>query len=335
MIVLATTAVLAVTTSPQAPLQAQWFGPCCQMAPVCPSPPVECTVWVPKVVTERCLQTVTRYRRENRERTVVTYRDVPFTKTVEEPYTVMIPQTRTRTVSEIVNHPVYRDIELRKTAMTPRIETRQATRPVCRVVPVQEERTVCEVPDPCASQAPAVLGTVTQTGAIPVRNAALVRTVAERPAVERADPNAPPPPVPEAPPVSPPKSGPANTLPPPGCASPCVTCAPVIQRKVKVTCWKPVYEQETIQYPVTHLQPNARLETVSFYEFRPETVTRQEHYVVQVPEARVRTREVTATRTVPEERREPYSVLVPYHEKVWVSVPRVEYVPETVVAPAF
>ena len=78
---------------------------------------------------------------------ITVYRDVPTTKTVEEEYTVMVPEVRRRTVEDTINRPVYRDIELRVTAMAPQIETRQATRTVCRMVPVQKERTVSETAD--------------------------------------------------------------------------------------------------------------------------------------------------------------------------------------------
>ena len=79
-------------------------------------------------------------------------------------------------------------------------------------------------------------------------------------------------------------------------------CAPaVIQRKVCVTCMKPVVQQETIEYPVTHFQPKPRSETVSFYEYQTEKVAREEEYTVEVPQQRVRTREVTVMQTVAEQ----------------------------------
>ena len=53
---------------------------------------------------------------------VLVNRDVPVIKNTEEEYTVMVPQTRTRTIEETINHPVFRDISLRKTDMAPQIE---------------------------------------------------------------------------------------------------------------------------------------------------------------------------------------------------------------------
>ena len=82
----------------------------------------------------------TRYRSEVRQRMVTVYRDVPTTRTVQEEYTVMVPQTRTRTVAETINHPVYGDIQLRTTAMTPEVDVRQTTQTVTQMVAFQEAR---------------------------------------------------------------------------------------------------------------------------------------------------------------------------------------------------
>lgn len=111
------------------PLRAQTCDTCAQpAAESCQAPPKECTVWVPQIVFENRTILVARYRHEIRERTALVNRDVPVIKNIEEQYTVMVPQTRTRTVEDTINHPIYRDISLRKTDMTPQIETRQATR---------------------------------------------------------------------------------------------------------------------------------------------------------------------------------------------------------------
>ena len=97
---------------------------------------------------------------------------------------------------------------------------------------------------------------------------------------------------------------------------------------------KPVNEQETVQYPVTRFQPNAQLQNVSYYEYQPETLTHEKQYTVQVPEKRVRTRQVTEMRTVTEEKPKKYTVLVPYHEKVQVPCPIFRCVPKRVALPA-
>ena len=144
--------VLAVSIGPHSPLQGQSCSTCGQScesaaASACPSHCDDCTVLVPQTVIEYCPKTVTRYRQETRQRMITVYRDVPTTKTVEEEYTVMVPEVRRRTVEDTINRPVYRDVELRITDMAPQIEARQATRTVCRLVPVQEERTVYETAD--------------------------------------------------------------------------------------------------------------------------------------------------------------------------------------------
>ena len=189
---------------------------------------------------------------------VAVYRDVPATKTVEEEYTVMVPQTRVRTVADTINHPVYGSIELRTTTMTPRVESRRATYTVGRLVPVQEDRCESACCSTCSASLPPAL-----PPALPP----------PLPATGGPDPNAPPPPPTGTPAGSSVAGG--------GCDPCCNACAP---RKVCVTCWKPVSQQVTVQYPVTHLDPSSRFNTVPFYEYRKETKLRKESYVVEVPE---------------------------------------------------
>ena len=212
--------LLALTTAPQSRLDGQCCYPCSDpclpmAAPVCASPVVQCTVLVPQWVIENRPQTVTRYRRETRERTIVVYRDVPFTKTIEEAYTVMVQQPRTRTVEETINHPVYRDIELRKTTMVPQIEAREASHTVCRMVPVQEERTVCEVVDRVATAGPAVIRMAGYQRESPAAVAV------PPPPTAASDRNAPPPP-----PTTPPPAAPAVAAAGNACCQPaCDVCA--------------------------------------------------------------------------------------------------------------
>ena len=71
---------------------------------------------------------------------------------------------------------------------------------------------------------------------------------------------------------------------------------------------------------MTRFKPSSRLDTVSFYEYQPETKLRQESYVVQVPEERIRTRHVTLMRSVAEQQPERYTVTVPYQERIQVPV---------------
>ena len=252
---------------------------------------------------------------------ITVYRDVPTTKTVEEEYTVMVPEVRRRTVEDTINRPVYRDVELRITAMAPQIEARRATRTVCRIVPVHEERTVCETVDRSAasSASPAVIHTVSYQRETAVDDAGLPppTTLQDVPPGVEVELAGPPPPTPPSP------AGPAGAAACSSCGQPaCNTCPPaVVQRKVCVTCMKPVSEQETIEYPLTHFQPKARSETVSYYEYQTEKVARDEEYTVEVPQKKVRTREVTVMRTVAQQQPQEYTVSVSYEVQVQVPVP--------------
>ena len=129
IITLTSLGLVVAVVWPRATLQAQDGDSCARpAAPACQSPPAQCTVWVPQIVFENRTILVARYRHETHERMVLVDRDVPVIKNIEEEYTVMALQTRTRTVEDTINHPVYRDISLRKTDMTPEVEARQATR---------------------------------------------------------------------------------------------------------------------------------------------------------------------------------------------------------------
>ena len=198
-------------------------------------------------------------------------------------------------MEDTINHPVFRDISLRKTDMTPQLEARQATRTVCRLVSFQEERTVYDTVNQCDSNAPP-----------PTAQAA-------------------------APPGDRPVAGACPTCPQPACN----VCTQVtVPKKITTTCMKPVSEEETVEYPVISLQPSAQLQNVSYYEFQPEIKTHEEQYTVEVPEKRVRTRQVIEMRTVVNETPEKYTVLVPYHEKVQVPCPVLRCVPVQISLPA-
>ena len=263
-----------------------------------PCPPATCTVVVPKMVTEYQARYVTRYRPETRERMVTVYRDVPSTENVPEYYTVLVPQKRTRTVVDTINHPVYGDIELRTTSMTSAVDVRQAVQTVTRLVPVQEQRVA-----PC--------------GCSPTPT----------PSVAPVAPSPVPPPPPTAAQVPPAGDPPAVAAPCNTCGNPCATCSTC------VTCWKPVSEQVKVQYPVTQFKPESRVDTVSFYEFQPEKKFRQESYVVEVPEERTRTRQITVMRPVTEQQPERYTVMVPYQERILVPVTTCRCVEQPVIGP--
>lgn len=270
---------------------------CCVVYDPClppPCAPLVCTVLVPQTVTEYRTQTVTRYRPEVRERMVTVYRQVPATETIEEEFVVMVPETRTRTVTDTINTPVYGDIQLRVTKMASQVEPRQRTQTVTRMISVHEMRCEPGCPQPAAPGWP---------------------TIAPN---EQAIDAPPPPPSPDAaPPQTTYVSGGA-----------CGGCAP---RTVCITTWKPVSQDVTVQYAVTHLEPSSRLRPVSFYEYKTETQDREEQYVVDVPQIRTRTREIAVTRTIADQQPERYTEMVPYQEKIQVPIVTRRYVEQPVI----
>jgi hypothetical protein len=271
--------------------------PCVPCDPCQPScAPATCSVLVPQLVTEYQPRWITCYRPETRERMVTVYRDVPTSKTIQEKYTVMVPETRTRIVTDTINHPVDGDIQLRTTTMTPEVDVRQGSQTVTRLVAVQEERVArancCPSPAPPAESASPAPPATPDSEAPPSTSDATSTSDAAS--------------APEAP-VS--VGAACNT-----CYDPCPPC------RVCSTYWKPVSQQVRVQYPVTRFKPSSRLDTISFVEFQPETKQRQESHVVQVPEERIRTRQITVMRTVAEQRPEQYTVMVPYEKRIQVPV---------------
>jgi hypothetical protein len=105
---------------------------------------VERTVMVPQMFTENRTINVVQCRTEERERQYTVMRPVNETRTVEYQYTVNKFETRTRDINYTVRKPVMSTEQRQYTVMVPEQQTREATRRVCRMVPVQQTRTVCE-----------------------------------------------------------------------------------------------------------------------------------------------------------------------------------------------
>ncbi len=129
------------------------------------------TVLVPQWITECKKIPTTEIRREERDREVITYKDVPEivqrtrtitvmerqvrsheeTYTVEKPlkekvvqtYTVCVPYSETRTDTRTVLKPVYKEIERKYTVNVPVCEKRTGTRCASRCVPVVHTRDIC------------------------------------------------------------------------------------------------------------------------------------------------------------------------------------------------
>ena len=54
-------------------------------------------------------------------------------------------------------------------------------------------------------------------------------------------------------------------------------CRPeVVRRNVRVTCLRPVSQQETVEYPVTRFEPNVQSREISYNVLEPRKETREE-----------------------------------------------------------
>lgn len=126
---------------------------------------------VPQWVTECRKIPTTEIRREEREREVIVYKEVPeavqrtrtitvlerqvrshqetytvrkpVVKNVEQSYTVCVPYTETRTGTRTVSKPVWKEVEHKYTVSVPYSQKRTGMRTVSRCVPVTRARTVC------------------------------------------------------------------------------------------------------------------------------------------------------------------------------------------------
>lgn len=128
-------------------------APCAPAGPACAPPAPACVpavqyvqkvVMCPTYVTENRVVTCVERRPEIRTYTCTVNRIVRDVTPVQRQCTVMVPQVQRKTVTCMVSKPVWTDQVRTYTVMVPQCETRQGTRTVCRMVPVQETRTVCE-----------------------------------------------------------------------------------------------------------------------------------------------------------------------------------------------
>jgi hypothetical protein len=99
---------------------------------------------------------------------------------------------------------------------------------------------------------------------------------------------------------------------------------------VTVTCMKPVTEQQPYDYTVTTDRPEPRTRTIPVHERVPQRVSRQETYTVEVPEKRVRMKEVTEYHSVAEQQPRQYTLMVPYETTEHVQVPVCRMIERTV-----
>ncbi len=270
---------------------------------------VEKIVCVPEWVTEMRKVCVTQYRQEQRTVTNTVYRCVPEQHQVQRSCTIMVPETRTKTIqvavckpviSQVTQEytvpvPVYRNVERTYTAMVPTIETRQSVRRVCKMVPEQVTYTVCvdrgswttqTIEVPCAPRR-----CRTRCGSCTVC-CATTRVVCRR-----------------------------------------VWCPNIVQEQCVRTVCRPQWSEVPCQYNVTVCKPVTRTCTVRVCEmsyekrtctrnvctYETSTVDRQVCYTVCVPQKREWTETVTTYKQVPEEVTNTYTVCVP--EQVEKEVP--------------
>ena len=128
------TAAIACDTPPSPPP-----APACHPAPSL----VEKTIFVPTFVTENHTIRVQELRPESREETYTTFEEVRETRPVERQVTVTVPETHTRLETYVVEEPIWKTVNLPYTVMVPYTELRTGTRKVARFVPVPETHDVC------------------------------------------------------------------------------------------------------------------------------------------------------------------------------------------------
>ena len=270
---------------------------------------VQKTVMVPAMFTESRTINVTRCRVEQRPYSYTVMRREAQTRDVQCQVVVPRWEERTRTVNYTVCKPVYETRAVRYTVMVPYTERRQATRSVCRMVPVQMTRTVCEdrghwEERPCETRCNDCCA-VDECGGYQRRGR--IQQVAYR------------------------RGGSGCG----GCAAPCqatrrVWVPNIVERQVAYTCMRPRVEQVPYEYTVNRCRPEERTRNVQVCRMVSEPRSREVHYRVCVPERRTVTRQVTTYRCVPERRTATCSVRVPYTEQKEIPVRVCRMVPKTI-----
>jgi hypothetical protein len=308
----------------------------------------EYTVAVPETRTRTVEYNVCRtvWREEQREYTV----QVPYEEEVEaqrmecrlvptpQTITVMVPETRTRTVNYTVCRPTWREEEVEYTVQVPHREVREGVRQECRLVPVTVQRTVCR--DQGSWQQ--VICDVPSCGH-PGCNACCHRQFCRNVWV----PNI----VEEQVPVTVHRSEVVEvpyqyhvTVCRPETRTRVVRIPEMVEeqqsREVQFTVCVPQEREITVQrtemvsvpyrYTVTRCRPQVRTATVRVPEVVTETQSREVQYTVCVPQTRSETYDVTTYRCVPEEQVVNYTVMVPRKVERQVQVRVCRMVPRTI-----
>jgi hypothetical protein len=333
-------ALMSLAIAPVAAIAVADVGDTCEPAvppgPACPACTLQ-TILVPQIVYENRTVTTVCWRPEICERTILSNRTVWETENVPREYTVEVPQTHIRQVAHIVEQPVYHDFVMRTTVAVPHTDMRTTTRMVSRMVPVQEQKTICELAGHWETRAGSATpysvgyGSEGSTDALSPATEPASRSdgTFKRPRHRLSPPDAEPPSATAAA-----CSSCAAAVP---CATACATRVWVpetLQRTVNVTSLRPVCQEQTVRYPVTVFQADTHDRDVQFVTYRRELVTREEQYTVLVPQQRVKIEQVRVARTVPVQERQPYTVMVPYHEQHQVRVAVCRWVAKTVAVTA-
>ena len=289
----------------------------CDLAPAPEPEMVEKTIMVPTTVTETRTIQVTECKLETRQRTYTVMKRVPKTETVTRNYTVMVPKQETKTVNYTVCRPVYSEKTQQYTVKVPYTEMREATRRVCKRVPVTMTKTITVDEGHWETQAPVACDTAVDScagyssGCGSCDNGCGHR---HRRRFRRCRSS----------------RGSCDS----GCASRVWVSNPV-EKEVRYTCYKTQWEDQPYKYKVCLTRPETRERTIKVCKMVNEQKSREVTYTRMVPEERTSSHEVTRYECVPEERTQTYKVRVPYQVEKQVEVRVCKMVPKTITVPAY
>lgn len=299
---------------------------CCAPAPcasVCEPAVVHRTVMVPETTYETRKVTVTKYRREQRQKQVTVQTRVPVRQTRTCNYTVMVPHQTTRTVNYVecvpvqttktvaytVKKPVWTTKTVHYTVCVPEQVERQGVKRVARRVVVEKTRTVCVDQGHWEERPVAPCGGCNACGSCG------------------------------------------------GCGSCGAACAPatckvwvsnLVKKEVPYKVCQTVCEDVPYTYTVTKYRREPRTKEVKVCRYECErrtkevncttyqrvTKTKEVACTVRRPEQRTREIQVVTYQCVPQQRTVNYTVCVPYQTECEVRVPVCRMVEKVVACPA-
>ncbi len=253
---------------------------------------VEKTIMVPTTVMEqRTIQSV-EYHPQVTEKIVTVMKRIPVTHEVTRDCTIMVRQTRTRTVSYMACKPVFKEVEQQCMVSVPHLVKKDGVRTFCRTVPVHETRLVCrdegywaEQPCGCGGCGDPHCGKCRRMGHCYACG---------------------------------------------GCGVRKVWVSNIVQEEVPVTTYKTELVQEPYTYHVTVYKQELQTRKVRVCEYQYEPKTRDITETIFVPKTVTKTFHVTSYKCVPEQVTKPCTVMVPHHVEKVINVPVCRMVPKTV-----